>query len=218
MKAFLLYSLIATASLAAAPQAIVFDFGGVLTGEQNREAVIEFIQDSLQLSREEFEIVNREKRLAARQGIRDEEFWRSVATKRDIELAPDWSGSFRCVLREALGVKHGMFRLVKELKERQIRVGLLSNIDERLARIIREMGLYESFEPCLLSCEIGIEKPDSKAYEHLLAVLDLPAKDIVFIDDRVENIESAKTVGLDAILFKSEEQLRSELRLRRVSE
>lgn len=41
--------------------------------------------------------------------------------------------------------------------------------------------------------------------------LSLPDKDVVFIDDRPENFEVAKTIGLDAILFKSEQQLRNEL-------
>jgi HAD superfamily hydrolase (TIGR01509 family) len=111
-----------------------------------------------------------------------------------------------------------MYTLVNQLKEQKIPVGLLSNIDERLSKLIRDFGLYEPFNPCLLSCEIGIEKPDLKAYEFLLTQLKLPAEEIVFIDDRPENIEAAKAVGLDAILFESELQLRGELAKRRALE
>lgn len=107
-----------------------------------------------------------------------------------------------------------MYALVDQLKEQQIPVALLSNIDERLSKLIRDFGLYEPFEPCLLSCEIGVEKPDLKAYELLVKTLNLPAKDVVFIDDRPENVEAAKTIGLDAILFESEQQLRNELNIR----
>jgi hypothetical protein len=57
LSSFILLTMTAT-TLAAAPQAVVFDFGGVLTGEQNREAVVHFIQESFNLSREEFEKVN----------------------------------------------------------------------------------------------------------------------------------------------------------------
>lgn len=203
-------------ALLAAPQAIVFDFGGVLTGEARREVVVQFLRESFQLSEEEFKAVNQQKRLTNQQGKTDEEFWLSYAKTRNISLAPDWSGSFQTVLKEAIGINFRIFDLVEELRERQIPVALLSNIDSRRAQIIRDFGLYRPFDPCLLSCEIGIEKPDPKAYEVLLSKLNLAAKEVVFIDDLPENIAAAKKVGLDAILFESEEKLREELRQRGV--
>jgi hypothetical protein len=98
-----LYSLIAStltaSSLIAVPQAIVFDFGGVLTGEPNREAVITFIRQSFHFSEEEFEKVNQEKRLAVKQGKTDEEFWTSYAKNKGVELPANWVGSFRSVMK-----------------------------------------------------------------------------------------------------------------------
>lgn len=198
-------------ALIAAPQAIVFDFGGVLTGEPIREAVVHFIQDSLDLSDEEFEKFNQEKRLAVKEGKTYEEFWLGVAKRKGISLPVDWSHSFNSVMKNAIGVNPQMYALVEELREQQIPIALLSNIDEPLAKLIRDFGLYEPFYPCLLSCEIGIEKPDPKAYELLLAKLNLPAKEILFIDDLSENVEAAKKIGIDAILFESLQQLRKEL-------
>lgn len=209
-------SMLTSISLIAAPQAIVFDFGGVMTGETNREAVIDFICRSFCFSEEEFEKVNQEKRLAVKQGKTDEEFWIAYAKTKGIELPCHWRSSFKSVMKDAIGVNPEMYILVDQLKERHIPIGLLSNIDERLSNLIRDFGLYEPFHPCLLSCKIGIEKPDLRAYELLLTKLNLPAKDVIFIDDRLENIESAKVIGLDAILFESEQQLRNELRKRGV--
>jgi FMN phosphatase YigB (HAD superfamily) len=209
-------SIMTATSLVAEPVAIVFDFGGVLTGEPNREAVVAFIQESFHFSKEEFEKINQEKRLAVKQGKTDEEFWISYAKNVGVELPSNWAVSFRSVMKDAIGVSREMYVLVDQLKEQKIPVALLSNIDERLSKLIRDFGLYEPFSPCLLSCEIGIEKPDLKAYEFLLNELRLPAEDVVFIDDRAENIEAAKAVGLDAILFESEQELRKELRKRGV--
>lgn len=197
--------------LIAAPQAIVFDFGGVMTGEPNREAVVDFIRESLALSLADFEKVNQEKHQAIKQGKTDEEFWISYAKDKRIRLPSHWTESFKSAMKDAIGANPSMYLLVKELRAKKIPVALLSNIDKRRARFIRESGLYEPFDPCLLSCEIAIEKPDPRAYAFLLAELKLPAHDVVFIDDRPENIEAAKKIGLDAILFTSEQQVRTAL-------
>lgn len=212
----LITSTLTAASLIAAPQAIVFDFGGVLTGEQNREAVVSFICQSFSFSREEFEAINQEKRQAIKSGKTDEEFWISYAQKKGIVLPVGWTETFKSVMKDAIGVNPKMYVLVDQLKKQQISVALLSNIDERLSKLIRDFGLYQPFEPCLLSCEIGFEKPNLKAYELLLKTLNLPANEVVFIDDRQENVDAAKIIGLDAILFISEQQLREELCIRGV--
>lgn len=203
--------LIVVGTLVGAPQAIVFDFGGVLTGDQNREIVVNFIQETFDLSDEEFGKVNEEKRVAIKQGKTDEEFWLSYAKTHGIELPSSWTQIFKSMMKEAIGINPDMFVLVEELREHCIPIALFSNVDERLAKLIREFGFYEPFHPCLLSCDIGVAKPDPKAYEILLDTLKLPAQDVVFIDDRFENVEAAKQVGIDAIHFVSEEQLRFEL-------
>ncbi|MBI3237011.1 MAG: HAD family phosphatase [Chlamydiales bacterium] len=210
----LITSTLTVTSLIATPQAIVFDFGGVMTGEPNREAVITFICQSFCFSVEKFEKVNQEKRLAVNQGKTDEEFWTAYAKNKGIKLPHNWGSSFKSVMKTAIGINSEMYVLVDQLKEQHITIALLSNIDERLSKLIRDFGLYEPFDPCLLSCEIGIEKPDLKAYKLLLAKLNLPPKEVLFIDDRPENIESAKAMGLNAILFESEQHLRNELRKR----
>lgn len=203
-------------TLVAAPQAVVFDFGGVLTGEQRREAVVDFIQQSFKLSKEEFESLNQEKRLALKQGKTDEAFWLSYAQSKGIELPADWGKRFFQKMKEAIGVNSQMYALVAELQEKKIAVAMLSNIDERLSKLIRDFGFYEPFTPCLLSCDIGVAKPDPRAYEILIDRLNLPARDILFIDDRFENISAAKEKGIDAILFESEGQLREELNIRKI--
>lgn len=214
---FLISTFLAT-SLIAAPQAVVFDFGGVLVAEPDRESVITFIQESFQFSKEEFEKANEKRYQDGMQDHSDVEFWISYAKARGASLSSNWVESFKAVMRRAIKVDTAMYELIAQLKEKQIPVALLSNVDERIAKFLYEFGLYEPFNPCLLSCEIGIEKPDLKAYEFLLEKLNLPATDVIFIDDRIENIEAAKVLGLDAILFESEPQLRRELIQRKVLE
>ncbi|MBS0622803.1 MAG: HAD-IA family hydrolase [Verrucomicrobia bacterium] len=185
-----------------------------MTGEPHREAVVHFIRESFQLSLGEFDKVNQEKRRAFEQGKMDAEFWVSYAEERGIELPVNWVEAFQDVMKEAIGINPEMYLLVGKLREQQMPVALLSNIDERLAKLLRDFGLYAPFNPCLLSCEMGIEKPDLRAYEFLLTELNLSAHEVVFIDDKLENVEAAKQLGIDAILFESPEQIRAALRTR----
>src|SRR3989339_1453966 len=91
-------------SLIATPKAVVFDFGGVLTGDQNRESVITFIRQSFHFSAEEFEKANQEKRLAVKQGKTDLDFWLFYAENKGITLPNNWANSFNSVMKEAIGI------------------------------------------------------------------------------------------------------------------
>ncbi len=214
MKMLMVFLLTACAALSAASGAVVFDFGGVMTKEPNREAVVQFLCSSFAVSSQEFEIANQEKREAVKAGKRDQDFWLEYARQKNITLPKDWEDSFNHVMKEAIGINDEMYDLVFALKEKGIPVGLLSNIDDRLSRLLKEFNLYAPFDPCFLSCEIGLEKPDPKIFEFVLKEMDLPATSIVFVDDRAENIEAAQQLGVDAILFNSKNQLEKELKKR----
>jgi FMN phosphatase YigB (HAD superfamily) len=56
-----------------------------------------------------------------------------------------------------------------------------------------------------------VEKPDPRAYEILIDQLELPSESILLIDNRLDNVEEAIRMGLDAILFESPEQIYQEL-------
>lgn len=210
-------STMTASSLLAAPQAVVFDWGNVI-GFNDRSVVVNFMCDTFRFSEDEFESANLEKRKAMKSGKTDVDFWIEFAQKRGIQLPKDWAGQYTAVLKKSVGADPNMYTLIDQLKDNGVRVGMLSNIDDRYTKLIRDFGFYKPFEPCLLSCEMGLEKPDPKAYELLLKTLNLPAKEIVFIDDKAENVEAAQAIGIDAILFTSELQLRDELNKRGVLE
>ena len=201
-------------TLLATCQAIVFDFGGVMTKEVHREVMVQFIRDSFKFTPEEYQSVKIEKKKALETGMRDQDFWLSYAKQHQISLPANWEQTFNQVMQETIGVNPEMFLFVEELKKQGNPVALLSNVDERMARLLREFNLYEPFKPCLLSYELGVEKPDPKIYEVLLKELQLPPQSIVFIDDLPENVASAKTLGIDALQFTSQSQLEKDLKER----
>lgn len=203
-------STLAVTSLFSATQAVVFDWGDVM-GSFDRSLLVEFMCDSFHFTKEEFEQANREKWQTLDEGRSDVDFWLEFASKRRITLPETWDSQYLSVFESCIDLNPSMYALVGELTKNKVQIALLSNATPRQAATIRKMGLYKPFDPCLLSCEIGIEKPDLKAYSLLLTSLRLSGPEILFIDDRPENVEAAKKIGIDALLFESPEQLRKEL-------
>lgn len=51
------------------------------------------------------------------------------------------------------------------------------------------------------SCRIGHAKPDPAAFRWCLDALAVPADQVVFVDDREENIQAARAIGMRCHLF-----------------
>ena len=54
-------------------------------------------------------------------------------------------------------------------------------------------------------------KPQPEIYQFALETIGVAPEETVFIDDFIENVEGAQTVGIHGILFTSPAQVRSEL-------
>ena len=92
------------------------------------------------------------------------------------------------------------------------RVGILSNTNALHARVNRTAGVYEGFDPVLLSCEMGCAKPDPAIFRRTLAELGLPPSACVLIDDRPENVAAARAAGMQGVVFTTTPDLESRLR------
>ena len=63
----------------------------------------------------------------------------------------------------------------------------------------------------MFSCEEGIIKPERELYERCLQRLNVELQEAVFIDDRIENIDGAKDVVLQAIHYVDYQELIKQL-------
>ncbi len=70
---------------------------------------------------------------------------------------------------------------------------------------------YTKFDATIVSCEVGVRKPDPKIYRLTLKKLKLPAKQTVFIDNQKWNIPPAKKLGMKIVLFKNNKQAIKEI-------
>ncbi|WP_028660659.1 HAD-IA family hydrolase [Nocardioides insulae] len=65
-----------------------------------------------------------------------------------------------------------------------------------------------------VSGEVGLAKPDPAIYRIAIDRSGLRPDELLFVDDRAENVAAAAAVGLDAVRFTGAERLRAELRAR----
>lgn len=94
---------------------------------------------------------------------------------------------------------------------------LLSNTNEiHWHHIEQTWSISQFFDHLVLSFEVKSLKPEPKIYEHVLTKISCPPSGIFFVDDVKQNIEGAKAVGLDAVIYEGEHKLRQDLRERHV--
>ncbi len=95
-----------------------------------------------------------------------------------------------------------------ELRAAGIRTGILSNMPtEVLAAIQGKLAWLGEFSPAVYSCRLGLIKPDPAIYRVLIEEIALAPESILFLDDREENVEAARALGLESEQFESLEQI-----------
>ena len=95
-----------------------------------------------------------------------------------------------------------------EVRRRGYRVGLLSNLHSNEATWIKEFGLEACFDAMVLSCEVGLLKPEAEIYLTAARRLGVPPRECVFVDDVPSYVAAAKGVGMTGVRinrFGSEE-------------
>ena len=189
---------------------VVFDFGGVIA-QANTTKMANFLIDSFNIDKDELSKAFRDMQNL---GGSEEQFWKQFAIAKYIVLPNDWINQFGVIIQESITEIPGTLNLVKVLKTQCYQTAILSDMTQYQAEIIRKNGYFNLFNPVVLSHENRVKKPNPEAFQILLKKLKKPASSVIFIDDRIENVEAAKNQGIDAIHFINPKQLKEELERR----
>lgn len=99
----------------------------------------------------------------------------------------------------------GMREIVISLKEKGVKLFLLSNISKQFVENYYKVEaintLFNMFDGLVFSGPIGLVKPNADIFEHLLNKYSLKADECIFIDDNVANIKGAENVDIYTYLF-----------------
>ncbi|OZC05741.1 HAD hydrolase, family IA, variant 1, partial [Onchocerca flexuosa] len=92
---------------------------------------------------------------------------------------------------------------LKELQNRKIRLGVISNFDSRLRNILDGLNLSSYFEVMFLSGEVGIEKPNKQIFEKVAKYFQISEmEEILHVgDDEEKDFNGARKAGARAVLL-----------------
>jgi putative hydrolase of the HAD superfamily len=212
----------ADASSGGAIEAVVSDFGGVLTTPLMGSFMA--LQDAHGVSVENFGEAMRA--AAAEEGgeiplfklergeITEPEFLEILRDKLEPVLGhrPELH-RFREVFFEALDPNEPMIDLMRECKRGGMRMAMLTNNVQEWEPLWRTMlPVDEIFELVIDSGWVGYRKPEPQIYEITAERLGLPASACLFVDDIEVNIDAARELGFTAVHYREPEQAIAEVR------
>ena len=106
--------------------------------------------------------------------------------------------------------------LIHDLKAAGYKLYVLSNMSREFIDYLRQQPVYKYFDGEVISCEEGAVKPMPQIYNILIERFELDVEHTMFIDDRIENVEVAKTLGITPFHFDRNDAESSCVRLREI--
>lgn len=173
-------------------QAVLFDFGGVLTPSGQSGFVAETIASLYRVDPESLHTGPYHAELRRGRGdinklftVLNERFGKHITTEMYVQKA-----------HESFEPSEEVYDLAVKLRKQGIKTGIFSNIFRIDAAVLRGQGRYDGFDPVILSCDEGYAKPDREFYEIAIQKVGVPAEEILFVDDQQKCLRPAAGFGM----------------------
>jgi putative hydrolase of the HAD superfamily len=120
------------------------------------------------------------------------EFWSGVGVDPALEDA--------YLQRHFLSV--GCLEFLSSIRPNVLSVWCLSNDLSEWSRKLRHcFGLTRYLQGAVISGDVGVRKPDTAIYQHLLSRVEADPEETIFVDDRVKNLDAAAELGFSTVCF-----------------
>jgi putative hydrolase of the HAD superfamily len=194
-------------------QAVLFDYGLVLSGPPDPLAWRR-LQTILKANDPELHDAYWRHRHNYDLGVLDgPTYWRTVAA----DLNRPLDGEQLSALIEAdvdlwTQPNQPMIDWAQSLQTAGIRTAILSNMPEAVETgIVQRCPWLAHFAHHTFSHRLRIAKPDARIYRDTISALEVTPHETLFIDDRIENVDAARALGIHAIQYLSHDGFLLEL-------
>ena len=100
---------------------------------------------------------------------------------------------------------------LKELKKKGYNIYVLSDLSKESLIYNKEFDFFEFVDGGVYSFEVGSNKPNENNYKTLLNTYNLLPNETIFIDDNINNINAANTLGIKGIQFTDLDKVKEEI-------
>jgi putative hydrolase of the HAD superfamily len=194
-------------------QAVLFDYGLVLSGQPDPTAWAH-IRTLTGLTEEQLHQGYWAHRHAYDRGdLTGEAYWNKAASR--IFTPEQLTALFAADTDHWSTLNPPILDWVHRLQHAGIRTGILSNMGDAMETGLRARHPWiEDFDHHTWSHALHLAKPEPAIYRHAVEGLRTPPENILFIDDKSENIEAALATGLSAIQYTTHAAFEREMHAR----
>jgi putative hydrolase of the HAD superfamily len=207
-----------TSSPHVAPvRAILFDYGMVLSGPPNPDAWSRLRSLSSLEEERLHEGYWKHRHDYDRGALSGHSYWQLIAAEAGLPvLSPEQLGGiFEADTDLWTDLNLPMAEWAQSLQRAGIPTGILSNIGDQMeSGVLRKHPWLERFNHITWSHRLAIAKPEPEIFRHAAEGLSVSPFNILFIDDRLENVEAAYGAGMQAIQYSTYEAFVEEMKQR----
>jgi epoxide hydrolase-like predicted phosphatase len=192
--------------------AIIWDLGGVIVRTEDTGPRLQ-LANRLGLSIEALYnlVFNSPSAIQATLGrISAEQHWNVLG--QSLNLPPDEMSEVQRGFWGGDRVDEDLVDYIRSLRPKY-RIALLSNAWSNLRQDLdQRWKIAEDFDEIFISSELGVAKPDPRIFQVALQYLNCKPDEVVFIDDFLNNVGTAKATGIHTIQFVNLDQARADLK------
>lgn len=120
---------------------------------------------------------------------------------------------YRQYMHQAHRINERLLTFIRDHLGAQYKIGMLSNAQKDLLTYAKPHQLEHIFDDITISAEIGVIKPDPRAFIIACQRLGVEPQHAIMVDDLADNCQAARHIGMRAIHYHSFEQFAQELHM-----
>lgn len=186
----------------------ISDMGGVLISVDSLSAAKKFSkfnnlspEDNLRILRDYNEYMLGD--------VTTKEFVSKEIKSMNLKITED---KFLDIYLDRFSLNEEMFSLLKKLKG-NLNLIMLSNTEDITINFLMKKypNLYSIFDKLIFSYNVHMVKPNKDMFLHTLKVAKVKPENCIFVDDKVENVEAAKRLGINSFQYTTVKGLKENL-------
>jgi len=189
---------------------VLFDFGGVLADEGFINGITAIAEkygvDQTMLVETAFKAVRGTGWVVGKGTEGD--FWRVIRGRAEISADDE---ELRQEILSRFTLRPWLFEVIKELRLKGIKVGILSDQTEWLDTLNDKYHFFKWFDYVFSSYHMGKSKQDESHFDDVVTTLNVEPQRVLFVDDHNANCERARNRGMKTILYDNGRMFLTEL-------